>query len=95
MGANETRLKLREDLLVEEVSGDWIVFDLEGGHYMGLNETGWLLWQRLQHGPAKVKELGAVLLAEYEIEPDQAVGDAREFADHLVEANLASWVEAE
>lgn len=85
------RVELREDLLVEEVEGDRIVFDLVGSWYFSLNETGWLLWQRLKEGPAAVEELAEVLLLHYEIEGDQALADAGEFVEHLMESELASW----
>ena len=85
------RVKLREDLLVEEVDGDRIVFDLKGSWYFSLNETGWLLWQRLREGLATVEDLGEVLLLSYEIDGAQARADAEEYVAHLIEAELASW----
>jgi hypothetical protein len=87
----EQTLRLRADLLVEETDGEWVVFDLAGGSYMGLNHTGWLLWERLREEVAGVDALAQTLVESYEISRAQALDDAQTFSEQLVDAGLATW----
>jgi Coenzyme PQQ synthesis protein D (PqqD) len=52
-------------------NGEGVLIDLQGKQYFQLNETGWLIWQRLTdgHSPAQI---AAALVAEYEVSEVQA-----------------------
>ena len=50
-----------------------------------LNQSGVLLWQALEKGCSEA-ELTEVLLAEYEVSPEEAAADAREFLNTLIQA---------
>ena len=54
---------------------------------VALSESGALLWERLQDG-ATIDDLVEVLLAEYEVERDQAEKDVRAFVAYLSDNGL-------
>jgi hypothetical protein len=53
-----------------QVDGEAVVLDLEGGVYYGLNPAGARIWSLVQ-APQRVRQVEAVLLDEYEVEPEQ------------------------
>ena len=53
-----------------ELLGEVVILELESGVYYGLNETGSLIWSLLQSGKSLV-EIQELILAEYDIEPEQ------------------------
>lgn len=54
--------------------------DVQG--VIALSESGALLWEKLEQG-ATESELVEVLLAEYEVEREQAEADVKAFVDEL------------
>ena len=54
---------------------------------VALSESGALLWERLQDD-ATIDDLVEVLLAEYEVECDQAEKDVRAFVGYLSDNGL-------
>lgn len=54
---------------------------------IALSESGVLLWERLQND-VTIDDLVEVLLAEYEVERDQAEKDVRAFVSYLSENGL-------
>ena len=54
---------------------------------IALSESGVLLWERLQND-VTIDDLVEVLLAEYEVERDQAEKDVRAFVSYLSESGL-------
>ena len=54
---------------------------------VALSESGVLLWERLQND-VTIDDLVEVLLAEYEVERDQAEKDVRAFVSYLSENGL-------
>ena len=54
---------------------------------IALSESGALLWERLQND-ASIDDLVEVLLAEYEVERDQAEMDVRSFVAYLSDNGL-------
>ena len=54
---------------------------------VALSESGALLWERLQDD-ATIDDLVEVLLAEYEVERDQAEKDVRAFVAYLSDNGL-------
>ena len=53
-----------------ELLGEVVILELESGVYYGLNETGSLIWSLLQSDKSLV-EIQELILAEYDIEPEQ------------------------
>ena len=73
------------------VDGDGVIVDTQTAFYFGLNKTGAFLWEHIQKtGGATAEELSRALCERFEVEPEAADRDAREFIDRLVQHGLAS-----
>ena len=77
-------MKLKENYMLRQVAGTWVVLPvgaatLDFNGMMTLNETGALLWQALQEGRDPVE----ALTAEYDVPRDQAAADVEEFLGKL------------
>ncbi|MDX1625619.1 MAG: PqqD family protein [Wenzhouxiangellaceae bacterium] len=66
--------------------GSGVLLDIEGEQLLTLNRTGLLLIQAVEGGADDVAELGAVLTAEFEVEPERAERDAEGFLDTVRDA---------
>ena len=84
------RFSLRDDLVVEKIDDEVVVLDLAGNQYFGLNEVAWLIWQAIDEDDQTLGEIVASMAASFEIDEQQARGDAEAFLEQLVDAELAS-----
>ena len=76
-------MKLRENLLLRQVAGSWVVVavgmacvNFDG--MLTLNETGAVLWKALETGTDR-DGLIAALTSEYEVTAEQAGADVDDF----------------
>ncbi len=69
------------------VDGEAIVVDLASGRTIGLNPSGTLLWSKID-GARDDRELVAALMTEFEVAPDAAETDTREFLDEMTRRAL-------
>ena len=53
-----------------DLKGEAVILSLKSGAYYGLNAVGASIWNLLQE-PRTVSEIRDILLAEYEVEPEQ------------------------
>ena len=86
-------MKLKENFLLRQVADSWVIIPvgqdmLDFNGVINLNETGALLWQKLETG-ADLDALTAALTAEYDVSPEEARADALAFCKKLVEAGCA------
>ena len=81
-------MKLKEGFVLREVAGQIVVLpsgdDLDLNMMITLNETGKLLWERLNCG-AETEELVASLLDEYEVDEATARASVERFVNKLKE----------
>ncbi|MBK7048115.1 MAG: PqqD family protein [bacterium] len=72
---------------VREVGTGLVIMAPAGTATHSLDEVGAFIWRQCdgRHTLAQVVE---ALIAEYEVEPGQAVGDVQSFLEQLVEADL-------
>ena len=89
-------MKLKKDLILREVGGNWIVLPLaaETVNFSGilsLNESGAMLWNVLKEN-CSTDALVQVLLNEYEVSQSQAESDAEEFLNKLIQAGCVEDV---
>ncbi len=68
-----------------------VILSLSNGVYYTLNEVGALIWQHLQQ-PQTIAMLREVILAEYNISPEQSQADLAAFITKLLEARLVEVV---
>lgn len=80
-------MEIKKELIKREIAGDTIlvpvgksVFDSNGLFVM--NELGAFLWDRLPAAKDE-SELLAAVLEEYEVSPEEAAKDIREFLERL------------
>ena len=79
-------MKLKEGFILREVAGETIVIpsgdSLNLNMMISLNETGKVLWERLDKG-AEEAELVAALLAEYDVDEATAKTHVAAFVQKL------------
>ncbi len=85
-------MKIKSGFILREVAGSYIVVAVgeavkNFNGVINLNETGAILWQRLQEG-CDEEGLVKALLSEYEVEKDLAQKDVKNFIAKLTEAGL-------
>ncbi|NJL51403.1 MAG: PqqD family protein [Hydrococcus sp. SU_1_0] len=80
------------DNLYSEIDSEAVVLDLESGVYYGLNETGNQIWQWLQQ-PKTESEIIALVLDEYDVEPEQGANDVKALLQEMTEAKIVRLVD--
>ena len=86
-------MKIKDNFLLRQVADTWVVMPivqemLDFNGMLTLNETGALLWQKLQEG-ADLDGLVAALTAEYDVSAEEAKADAAAFCQKLLDAGCA------
>lgn len=67
-----------EHILGEEVDGEFVLLDVKGGGYYGLNEVGSRIWSLLREGRA-LADVVTTLLEEYDVSEDRLRSDIVRF----------------
>ena len=83
-------MKLKENLVLREVAGIWVVLPLaekvlDFNGMLSLNETGVELWKLLEQGSTR-EEMAASLADAYDVSLEQALADVDEFIGVLEKA---------
>lgn len=83
-------MKLKEKLVLRQVAGTWVVLPMgkdviSFDGMLNLNDTGVLLWKKLEIGAEK-QDLIEALTAEYDVSEEQASTDIDEFIEKLFKA---------
>lgn len=86
MTLSET-VTISNDVLAREVGDETVILDLANGRYFGLGPVGARIWQLLTEGvsPSGVRDL---LVAEFEVPPEQAEADLVRLLGELQEQGL-------
>lgn len=83
-------MKIKDGYILREVAGSHVVVPVRDADLNGmitLNDTGALLWERLQRGCSETELLQA-LCSEFEVDEVAAKADIGRFLDRLTEAGL-------
>lgn len=83
-------MKIKEGYLLKEVAGSHIVVPVSDLNFEGLinlNETGAMLWAKIENG-AERDELVGALVSEYEVDQITASKDVDAFIEILRKENL-------
>lgn len=88
-------MKLKENLFLQQVADTWTVLPMgkdviNFDGILTLNETGVLLWKKLEEEVEK-QDLVDALRAEYDVSEEQALADIEEFIEKL---SLAGCLQA-
>ncbi len=86
-------MKLKENFVLRQVADTWVVLplgaaSLDFNGMLTLNETGALLWRTMEQGGG-LPQMADALTAEYAVDRETALADARAFADKLIAAGCA------
>ena len=68
-------------------AGEAIILDPASNRYYSLDGVGELVWRLLQQ-QTRLPDLCEAVLAEFEVDPDEARRDVRALIDELLEAGL-------
>ncbi len=83
----EDRVTVPADVLMREIGGEAVILNLDSEQYYGLDEVGTRMWTVLTESES-VGAAYEVLLAEYEVEPDELRADLARLVGELVEQGL-------
>lgn len=75
------------EVVSQEVSGETVLLDLKSEHYFGLDEVGTRIWQLLREH-ADLQTIFDILLAEYDVAPEQLSSDIDTLITQLKDAGL-------
>lgn len=67
-------VKIAGSVLFQQVSGESVLLDIDSERYFGLDEVGTRIWQLLTEHE-RLADLYAVLLDEYDVEPERLERD--------------------
>lgn len=70
-----------------ELGDELVALDVEAGQCFGFNSVATSVWRALGQ-PRTFDELRALLLVEYEVDPDQCSEELHELLDDLVDRGL-------
>ncbi|MBQ3075757.1 MAG: PqqD family protein [Clostridia bacterium] len=83
-------MKIKDGYLLKEVAGNHVVVPVGNVSFNGmlsLNETGVLIWKKLEDG-CEEADLLAAFLAEYDVSEERAKEDISIFVDKLKKAGV-------
>lgn len=80
-------MRIKENYVLRQIADTWAVLPLGSATLsfngmMTLNDTGRLLWERLEKG-CEFSDLVGLLLEEYEVTEEQATADVNVFIEKL------------
>ncbi len=79
----------KPNLLMTEVEGEAVLLDLESSYYFSLNETGTHIWRAIEKGKNE-DEIIVSILAEWDVEREEATRTVNAFFDALIEEGLVT-----
>jgi hypothetical protein len=89
MMSTEPVFRRSPHVVYQELAGEEgaVLLNLDTGVYFGLNPVGARIWELLEN-PRSEAQLQATIAEEFEVDPDVALTDVREFLAGLNERNL-------
>lgn len=80
-------VKISEDVVFRDLSGEAVILNLATGTYFGLNEVGTRMWNLIAEGKSG-EQVIETLLGEYEVEEKQLRSDYESLVKQLLEKGL-------
>lgn len=86
-------MKIRDIFKVRNVAGEYLVVNqgqtnADMTHVISLNETAFLLWEKLSGKDFEIDDATEVLVTTYGIPQKQALQDAQKWIDRLVSCKV-------
>lgn len=76
-----------EGWLVASVADEILMLNIARGEYVGLNETGAVIWELLET-PKTIEQLVASLLAQFEVDASQATAEVDAFIQQALQKGM-------
>lgn len=89
----DTRVVVAADQVSSDLADEAVVLSLRNGNYYGLDPVGARIWSLIQT-PRRVDELGAAIVAEYDVTPEQCMRDLLALLEDLAGAGLVEVLDA-
>jgi hypothetical protein len=86
VGPND-RVCVGEGVSAREFDGEWVVLDLVGGNYFGLDNIAGCVWSLLASGRSPA-DIAAIFVDEYDVSEDRALQDVLCLTDELLKRGL-------
>lgn len=86
MGLSQ-KVSLAEDVLIQELSGESVLLNIDSEQYFGLDEVGSRMLSVLTESES-IQAANDILLQEYEVEPAQLEKDLLELIEKCVKHGL-------
>ena len=83
----DTTLTVPPQVMSRRVGDETVLLDLASGLYFGLDGVGQRIWRAVADGK-KLSETVDIIVAEYDVDQDQATADVLQFASTLLERGL-------
>jgi hypothetical protein len=92
--SRETTLVRCGHLIAAPVENDLVMVDVERGYYYALDDIGTQAWEHLA-APISVAELCTLLLANFDVTPEQCEADVLAFLTELHQEGMVQIVGAD
>jgi hypothetical protein len=83
----DTKLSIPPQVMSRLVGDETVLLDLASGVYFGLDGVGKVIWESVSEGN-NLGQAVAIIVAEYDVDEEQAQTDVIEFASDLVTRGL-------
>jgi hypothetical protein len=81
------RLDINDGVTAREFDGEWVVLDLQGGNYYGLNKVGGIVWQHLAAGQSP-QEISGLLTPRLNVPEERLLADILKLVEELLKHGL-------
>ena len=86
-----SRVRIQDDVLFQELQGEAVLLNLKTGVYLGLNQIGTRIWQLLQEDGALSRVMD-VMLQEYEVTEEKLSQDLLNLVGQMEKQGLLTEV---
>jgi hypothetical protein len=88
-----SRVRIQEDVLFQELQGEAVLLNLKTGVYLGLNQVGTRIWQLLQEDGA-LQRVMDVMLQEYDVAQEKLQTDLLNLVGQMEKQGLLAEITA-
>jgi hypothetical protein len=88
-----SRVRIQEDVLFQELQGEAVLLNLKTGVYLGLNQVGTRIWQLLQEDGA-LQRVMEVMLQEYDVAQEKLQTDLLDLVGQMEKQGLLAEITA-
>ena len=77
----------RREVIVKNLNGEQVLFNMENGHCYGLDQVGACVWEHLETGRT-LDWLAGFISGRFQLDPDHGMSDLLQFTQSLREHGL-------